>query len=55
MGTLFRSHPDWKMCEIVDYNLIIQRGMVAGAGLGWAGGEGRCRHGDVYIFLISEC
>ena len=48
------------MCEIVDYNLIIQRGMVAGTGLGWAGlgwaeGEGRCRHGDVYIFLISEC
>ena len=37
MGTLFRSHPDWKMCEIVDYNLIIQRGMVAGTGLGWAG------------------
>ena len=25
------------MCEIVDYNLIIQRGMVAGAGLGWVG------------------
>ena len=41
MGTLFRSHPDWKMCEIVDYNLIIQRGMVAGAGMGWAGLGGR--------------